>query len=169
MRNAGLGNNGNSDRLSFLGLQNHCRWYLKPGNLKTLAPWRKSYDQPRQHIKKQRYHFADKRLSVWSNYGFSSSYIWMWELDRKEGWVPKKWCFQTVVLQKTLESPWRAEIKPVNPKGNEPWIHTGRTDAETGAPILWAPDVKSQLTGKDPDAGKDWGQEKGTAEGEMVG
>ena len=95
--------------------------------------------QTKTCIKKQRHHFADKGLYSQS-YGFCSSYRGMWELDRKEGWVPKKWCFQIVVLQKTLESPWRAEIKPVNPKGNEPWIHTGRTDAETGAPILWAPD-----------------------------
>ena len=95
----------------------------------------------------------------------------MWELDHNKGWAPKNWCFWTVVLEKTLESPldWK-EIKPVNPKGNKPWIFIGRTDAETEAPISWPSDVKSQLTGKDPDAGKDWGQEeKGTTEDEMVG
>ena len=91
----------------------------------------------------------------------------MWELDHKEGWAPKNWCFQTVVLEKTLESPLNSkEIKPVNPKGNQPWIFIGRTKAEVEAPIFWLPDAKSQLTGKDPDAGKDWGQaEKGTVTG----
>ena len=93
---------------------------------------------------------------------FSSSYVWVWELGQKEGWAPKNWCFWIVELEKTLESPLDCkEIKPVNPKGNQPWIFIGRTDAE--APILWPPDAKRQLTGKDPDAGKDWGQEeKGT-------
>ena len=93
-----------------------------------------------------------------------------WELDHKEGWAPKNWCFQTVVLMKTLESHLDSkEIKPVNPKGNQPWISIGRTDAEAKAPILWLPDAKSELTGKDPDAGKDWRQEKGMTETEMVG
>ena len=99
------GNNGNGDRLYFLGLQNHCGWWLKPWNYKTLAPWKKSYDKPRQLIKKQRHHFADKGLYN-QIYGFSSIHIWMWELDHKEGWALKNWCFQTVVLEKTLESPW---------------------------------------------------------------
>ena len=95
----------------------------------------------------------------------------MWELNHKEGWAPKNWCFETVVLEKTLESPLDCkEIKPVNPKGNQPWIFIGRTDAEAEAPVLWPPDVKSQLTGKDPDAGKDWRQqEKGETEAEMIG
>ena len=102
---------------------------------------------------------------------FSSSHVWMWELDHKEGWALKNWCFQTVVMEKTLliysDS---KEIKPVNPKGNQPWIFTGRTDAEAEAPILWPPDAKSQIIGKDPDAGKDWGQEeKGMTEDEMIG
>ena len=103
------------------------------------------------------------------SYGFSSSHIWMWELDHKEGWVPKNWCFPTVVLEKTLESPLGSkEIKPVNPKWNQPWIITGKTDAE--ALILLPPDAKSRLIGKDPFAGKDWGQEeKGVREDEMVG
>ena len=90
------------------------------------------------------------------SYSLSSSHVRMWELDHKEGWVPKNWCFWIVMLEKTLESPLDCkEIKPVNPKGNQPWRFTGRTDAE--APILWPPDVKSWLTEKDPDAGKDWG------------
>ena len=103
-------------------------------------------------------------------YGFSSSHVWMWELDHKEGCVAKKWCFQTVVLRKTLESPldYKA-IKPVNLKENQSWIFSGRTNAKADAPILWLPDVKSWLTGKDSDAGKHWGQEKGVTEGEMIG
>ena len=95
----------------------------------------------------------------------------MWELDHNEGWVPKNWCFQTVVLEKTLESPLDGkEIKPVSPKGNHPWKFIGKTDAEAEAPILWPTDAKSQLIGKDPDAGKVWGQEgKGVREDEMIG
>ena len=99
---------------------------------------------------------------------FSSSHAWMWEMDHKEGWAPKNWCFWIVVLEKTFESPLDTkEIKPVNPKGNQPWIFIGGTDAE--APILSALDAKSQLTGKDLDAWNDWGQEKREAEDEMVG
>ena len=135
----------------FLGLHNYCGWWLHLWNLKKPAPWKKSYDQPRQHIKKQRHYFANKGLYSQS-YGFSSSHVWMWELDHKEGWVPKNWYLQTVVLEKTLESPSVCkEIKPVNIKGNQPWIFIGRTDAE--APILWPPDAKSWLIGKDPEAG----------------
>ena len=102
---------------------------------------------------------------------FSSGHGWMWELNHKEGWELKKWCFQTVILEKTLESPLDCkEIKSVTPKGNEPWIFIRRTDAEAEVSVLWPPDGKSQLTGKDPDAGKDWGQEeKGKTEDEMVG
>ena len=95
----------------------------------------------------------------------------MWELDHKEGWAPKNWCFWTVVLEKTLEGPLESkEIQPVNSKGNRLWIFIGRADAEAEAPILWSPDAKSQLVRKDPDAGRDWGQEeKGETEDEMVG
>ena len=102
---------------------------------------------------------------------FPSSHVRMWELDHKGGWVPKNWCFWTVVLEKTVQSPLDGkEIQPVNPKGNQPWIFTGRTEAEAEAPILWPPDVKSWFTGKDSDTGKDWRQEeKGTTEGEIVG
>ena len=200
---------GNSDSLHFLGLQNHCRWWLQPWNLKTLAPWKKSYDKPSsvqslspvrlfatprnaacqasvsittpkaclnlcpssqwchatisssvQCIKKQRHYFANKGTSTQS-YGFSISHVWRWELDHKEGWVPKNWRFWTVVLEKTLESPLDyKEIKPVHPKGNQSWIFIGRTGAEAEAPILWPPGAKSLLIRKDPDAGKDWRQEK---------
>ena len=164
------GNNGNSDRLYFEGLQNHCRLWLQPWNQKTLAPWKKIYDQPRQHIKKQRHYFASKGPSS-QGYGFSSSLVWIWELDHKERWALKNWCFWTVVLEKTLESPSDCkEIKPVNPKGNQSWVFIGRTDAEAETPILWPPDAKNGLIGKDPYAGKDWRQEeKGTTENEMGG
>ena len=119
-------------------------------------------------IKKQRHYFANKDPSNQS-YSLSSSHVWMWELDHKESWAPENWCFWTVVLEKTLESPLDCkEIKPVNPKGNQSWIFTGRTDAE--ALILWPPDAKNWLIGKDSDAGKDWRQEeKGMTEDEMVG
>ena len=125
-------------------------------------------DQPRQHIKKQRHYLANKGPSSQS-YGFSSGHVWMWDLDYKESWVPKNWCFWTVVLEKTLESPLDSkEIQPVHSKGNQSWIFIGRTDAET--PILWPPDVKNWLIGKDPDDGKDWRQEeRGMTEDEMVG
>ena len=134
-----------------------------------LAPWKKSYDQPRQHIKKQRHYFANKGPSSQS-YSFSSSHVWMWELDYKESWVLKNWCFQTVVLEKALESSLDCkESKPVHPKGNKSSIFIGKTDAEAETPMLWPPDVKNWLFGKDPDAGKDWRREKGTTEDEMVG
>ena len=137
--------------------------------IKRLSPWKKSDSKRRQHIQKQRHHFANKGMCSQS-YGFSSSHIRMWELDHKEGWAPKNWCFQTVVLEKTLESPLDSkEIKPVHPKGNQPWIFIGRSHAESEAPIFWLPDAKSWLIGKDPDARKDWKQEeKGTTKDEMV-
>ena len=123
--------------------------------------WKKSYDQPRQQIKKQTHCFADKGLYSQSC-GFSSSHVWMWELDHREGWALKNWCFWAAELEKTLESPLGyKEIKLVNPKGNQSWIFIGRTDVE--ASIFWPPEVKSQLIGKDP--GKDRKQEeKGTTE-----
>ena len=101
------------------------------------APWKKSYDKSRQHAEKQRYHLANKGPYS-QNYGFSSSHLWMWEVDHKEGWAPKNWCFQTAVLENTLESPLDSkEIKPVDSKGNQPWIFIGKTDAKAEAPILW--------------------------------
>ena len=121
-------------------------------------------------ILKSRDHFADKdQLS--QSYVFSNSRVWIWELDHKEDWVLKNWCFWIVVLKKTLENLLdNKEIKPVNPKRNQPWMFFVRTDAKAKAPILWPPDVKSWLIGKDSDAGRDWGQEeKGTTEDEMVG
>ena len=127
---------------------------------KTLVPWKKSYDQPRQHIKKQRHYFADKGLSSQS-YGFSSSHVWIWELDHKESWAPKNWCFWTVVLEKTLDSSLACKkIQPVHPKGDQSWVFFGWTDVEAEIPILWLPHVKSWLIWKDPDAGKDWSQEE---------
>ena len=120
--------------------------------------------QTRQHIKKERHCFADKYPSGQSS-TLSSSYVEMWELDHKESWAWKNWCFQTGVLEKTVEGPLDCkEIKPVSPKGNQPRTFIGRTEAE------WLPNVRSWLKGKDFDAGKDWGQEeKGATEDEMVG
>ena len=110
-------------------------------------------------------------MVISQSYAFSSSHVWMWELNYKESWVLKNWCFWTMVLKKTLESPLDCkEIQPVHPKGNQSWVFIGRTDAEAETPILCPPDVKNQLIGKDPDAGKDWRwEEKGTTEDEMVG
>ena len=128
------------------------------------------HDQPRQYIQKQRHYFANKRLSSQS-YGFSSSHVWMWELDYKESSALKNWCFWTVVLERTLESPLDCkEIQPVHPKGNQSWLFIGRTDVEAETPIHWPPDVKNWLTGKDPDAGIDWRQkEKETTQDERDG
>ena len=119
----------------------------------------RSYDPPRQHIKKQRHHFTNKDPSCQS-YDFSSSHVWMWESYYKESWVLKSWCFWTVVLEKTLENPLDCKkIQPVHPKSNQSWIFIGRTDAEDETPILWPPDAKNWLTWKDSDVGKDWRQE----------
>ena len=124
--------------------------------LKDACPWKKSYEQPRQHIKRQRHYFTNKGPYSQS-YSFSSSHVWMWELDYKESWVLNNWCFWTVVLEKTLESPLDCkEIQPVHARGNHSWIFIGRTDAEAETLILWPPDSKNWLIGKDPNAGKDW-------------
>ena len=131
------------------------------------SPLKKTYDKPRQHILKQRHYFGNKGPSSQS-YGFSSSHVWLWELGHKEGWVLKNSYFWTVVLGKTLDTPLDCkEIKPDHPKGNESWIFIGRTDAEAETPMLWPPDVKNQLIGKESDAGKDWGQEGGHGDDRM--
>ena len=134
------------------------------------APWKKSYDKPRQHIKKERHYFVDKD-SYGQSSGFSSSHVWVLELDHKESWVLENWCFWTVVLEKSLESPLDCkEIKPAHPKGDQSWIFIRTTDAEAETPVLWPPNANSWLIRKDPDAGKDWRpEEKEMTEDEMVG
>ena len=142
--------------------------YMTTG--KTIALTRQTFaDKPRHCIKKQRYHFAHKSPSS-KSYGFSSSHVWMWGLDHKEGRMPKNWCLQTVVLEKTSESPlYSKEIKPVNLKGDQPWIFTGKTDAKAEALVFWSTDVHRWLIGKVPNAGKDQGQEEKRApEDEMA-
>ena len=118
-------NSGNSEIFYFEGLQNYCKWWLQ-WNKKTRTPWKKSYDQPRQDIKKRRHHFANKGSSSQSN-GFSSGHVWMWEFNYKKSWVGKNWCFWTVVLEKTVESPLDCkEIQPVLSEGDQPWDFFGR-------------------------------------------
>ena len=135
-----------------------------------LTPWKKSYDQPRHHIKKQRHYFVNKGPSS-QGYGFSSSQVWMWELDYKESWVLKNWCFWTVVLEKTLESPLDfKEIHQSIIKEISPGCSLKGLMLKLKLPVLWPPDLRGWLIWKDPDAGKDWRQEeKGTTEDEMVG
>ena len=161
------GNNGNNDRLYFWGSKitadGDCSHEIK----RCLLLERKAN---LDSILKNRHFFANKGPSSQS-YGFSSSHVWMWELDYKESWALKNWCFWTVVLEKTLESPLDCkEIQPVRPKGNQIWIFIGRTDVEAETPILWPPNAKNWLIWKYPDAGKDrWWEEKGIIEDEMVG
>ena len=125
-----------------------------------LVPWKVSYDKPRQQITKQRHYLISKGLYSQS-YGFFSSHVVMWEMDNKKLWALKNWCLQTLVLERTLESPLdRKAIKLVSPKGTLSWIFIGRMDAEAEVPILWPPDVKSRLIRKDPDAGKCWGRRR---------
>ena len=161
------GNNGNTEKLYFLRLQKSLQMVTAAMTLKDVCSLEEKLWPTWICIKKQRHYFANKGLPSQS-YGFSSGHVWMWELDHKESWAPKNWCFWTVVLEKTLESPLDCKgIQPVHFKGNQSWIFTGRTDAE--APIPWLPD-ENWLIGKDADAGKDWRQEeKGTTEDEMVG
>ena len=136
--------------------------YCSHENKRRLHLGRKVMTNVDSNIKKQRHYFANKVPSS-EGYGFSSGHVWMWELDYKENWMPKNWCFWTVVLEKTLESPLDfKELQLVYPKGNQSWIFIGRTDIKAETPILWPPDVKSWLIWKDPDAGKDWRwEEKG--------
>ena len=125
-----------------------------------LAPWKESYNTPRQHIKKQR-HLSANKSPYSQSYDISKSDVHMWVLDDKKGRAPKNWCFWIVVLEKILESPLvYKEIKPVNPKGSQPWIFIGRTDAEAEAPILLPPDAKGQFTGKDLNVGRIKGRKK---------
>ena len=154
----------------FLGALKSLQMVIAAMKLKDTCSLGENYDQPREHIKKQRHYSANKGPSS-QGYGFSSSHVWMWELDYKESWVLKNWHFWTIVLEKTLESPLDCkEIQPVHPKGDQPWVFIGKTDAEAEIPILWPPDVKSWLIWKDPNAGRDWRQEeKGTTEDEMAG
>ena len=156
------GNNGSSDRFYFGG---GCS-----KSLPTVTEAMKLKDACSLEEKLWPTYFTHKGLSSQS-YGFSNSHVWMWQLDYKESWAPKDWCFWTVVLEKTLESPLDCkEIQPVHPKGNQSSIFIGRTDAKAETPILWPPDVKNWLIWKDPDAGKDWRQkEKRMTEDEMVG
>ena len=135
-----------------------------------LTPWKEGYDQSRQHMKKERHYFANKGPTS-QGYGFSSCHVWMWELDCEESCELKNWCFWTVVLEKTLESPLNCEeIQPVPSKGNQPWVFIRRTDVETETPTLWPPYAKSWLIVKDPNAGKDWRrEEKGMTDAEMAG
>ena len=136
--------------------------------LKDSCSLEEKQEQPRAFKKQSRY-FSDKGPSS-QGYGFPSSHVWMWESYCKEGWVPKNWCFWTMVLKKTFESPLNSKIKLVNPRGKQPWIFIARTNGEAEAPVLWPPHAKSWLIGKDSDAGRDWGQEgKGTTEDEMAG
>ena len=162
------GNNGSSERL-FSGAPKSLQMVTAAMKLKDTCSLEEKLWKPRQHIIKQRHYFANKS-SFSQSYGSSSSHVGMWELDYKESWEPKNWCSWTVVLEKTLESLLDCkEIKPVNPNGNQSWIFTGRTDAEAETPIIWPPDVKNWLIGKDPEAGQDWRQGKVMTEDEMVG
>ena len=137
--------------------------------IKSLAPSKKNYDQPRQRIKKQRHYFTNKGLSSQS-YGFSNSHVQMWDLDNKKGWTLRNWCLLTVVLEKTPESPLDCkEIQPVHLKGDQPWLLIGSTDAEAEASVFWSSDANSWLIGKVPDSGKGWGQKKRASEDEMAG
>ena len=153
-----------------LGVPKSLQMVIAVMKLKDTCSLEESCDQPRQHVKKQKHYFAAKGLSSQS-YGFSSSCVWMCELDYKESWAVKNWSFWTVVLEKTLKSPLdNKEIQPVHPKGNQSWIFTGRIDAEVEAPILCPPDAKSWVIWKDSDVGKDWRwEEKGMTEDEKVG
>ena len=162
------GNNGNSDRFwgdSKITADGDCSHEIKRCLL-----LRRKIVTNLESILKKRHYFANKGLSSQS-FDFSSSHVWMWELDYKESWAPKNWCFWTVGLEKTLESLLDCkEIQPVHPKGDQSWIFIGRTDTEAETPILWPPDVKHWLICKHPDVGKDWRQEeKGTTEDETAG
>ena len=160
------GDSGNSERLYFFGLQNHCSHEIK----RCLLLGRKAMTNIDSLLKSKVITLPTKVCLVKAMV-FPVSHVWMWELGYKESWVLNNWCFWTMVLEKTLESPFDCkEIQPVHPKGDQSWVFTGRTDAEAETPILRPPETKNWLIWKDPDAGKDWGQEeKGMTEDEMVG
>ena len=164
------GNSGNSVKLYFWGAPKSLQMVTAAMKLKDTCSMEESYDQPRQHIKKQRHYFANKNLSS-PGYGFSSDHVRMWDFDCEESWALKNWCFWTVVLEKTLASPLDCkEIQQIHSEGDQPGDFFGRNDAEAETPVLWPPHVKSWLIGKDSDAGRDWGQEeKGMTEDEMAG
>ena len=163
------GNSGKSDRLYFLRFQNHCRWWLQPCIKRHLLLGWKAMTILESKLKNRDITLPTK-IRLFKTV-FSSSHVWMWELDYKESWALKNWCFWTVVLEKTLERPLDCkEIHPVHPKENQSWIFIRRTNAEAQAPIFWPPDVKNWLIRKDPDPGKDWRQkEEEMTENEMVG
>ena len=164
------GNSGSSDRFYFLGLLNLCRWWLGHEIKRYLLLGRKALTNLDRVLKSKDIILLTKVCLVKAMVFPIVMYVWMWELDHKEGWVLENWYFWTVMLEKTLESSLNCKIKGINPKENQSWIFIGRTDAEAEAPLLWPPDAKSQLSGKNPDAGKDWRQEeKGATEDEMVG
>ena len=161
---------GNTGWLYFGGLQNHCRWWLQPWNLKMLTPWKESYDQPREHIKKQRRYFATKDPSS-QGYGFSSGHVWMWQLDYKESWALKNWCFWTVVLERLFRVPWTARrsyqsiLKQISLGCSLEGLKLKLKLQYFGHLMRRAYSVE-----KNPDARKDWGQEeKGMTEDEMAG
>ena len=136
----------------FWGLQDHCRWWLQPWNEKTLTPWKESYEQHRQHITKQRHYFVNKGPSS-KGYGFSSSHVWMWELDCEESWVLKNWCFSTVVLEKTLESSLDCrETQPVHPRENQSWISFEelvlKLKLQYFGHLIWRADSLEKMLGK---------------------
>ena len=164
------GNSWNSVKLYFWGLQNHCKWWLQPGIKRRLLLGRKVMTNLDSILKSWDITLSTKVCLV-KTMAFPVVIYRCESWDYKESWAPKNWCFWTVMLEKTLESPLDCkEIKPVHPKGNQSWIFIGRTDAEAETPIFWPPNVKNWPIGKDPDVGKDWRQEeKGTTEDEMVG
>ena len=164
-----IGKGGSSDRFLFLGSKIPAHGDCSHEIRRQLLLGREAMTNL-DCVLKSRLYSVNKDLYS-QGYGLPSSYVWLWELDRKEGRVPKNWCLGTVVLEKTPESPLDCkEIKPVNLKGNQPWIFVGRTDAEAETLVFWSLDANSWLIGKDPDAGKDWGQkEKRASEDEMAG
>ena len=165
------GDSGNSVRLYFGGAPKSLQRVTAVMKLKdAYSLEEKLWPIARRHIKKQRHYFVHKDPFS-QGYAFSSSHVWMWELDYKESWTQKNWWFWTVVLEKTLENPLDCkEIQPVHPKGDQSWVFIGRTDVEVETPILWPPDAKNWLIEKDPDVGKDWRwEEKRMAEDEMAG